>query len=187
MEAEKAWAYEPSEKRRVVEKFAILLKYGYGSLVNVHLLPLREPTAVVKGLHSLPFHKIERGYFLDIRTFASLEDLDTRRKAWLAAVCFSDAQHLCLPQTPQQTDELNQLYQTLPVLRRRAIEAHAEFLKLLLKPPIPSWGDLEAQNEIYPASCFTSHFEYKTKRKEWLQSLSLDFWPFLRQHTDKIQ
>jgi hypothetical protein len=176
VEAEKAWACEPSEKRRVVEKFAILLKYG--SLVNIHLLPLREPTAAVKGLHSLLFHEIERGYFFDIRTFASFEDLDTRRKAWLAAVGFSEAQHHTLPQTSQQTDELNQLYQTLPVLRRRAIEAHAKFLKLLLNPPIPSWGDLEAQTEIYPASCFTSHFEYKTKRKEWLQSLGLDFWPF---------
>jgi hypothetical protein len=138
-----------------------LLKYGS---LNIHLLPLREPTAAIKGLHSSPFHEIERGCFFDIRTFASFKDLDTRRKAWLAAVGFSEAQHCTLPPAPQQTDEVNLLYQSLPVLRR--------------KPPIPSWGDLEAQNEIYPASCFTSHFEYKTKRKEWLQSPSLDFWPF---------
>ena len=57
MEAEKAWAREPSEKRRIVKKFAILLKYG--SIVNIHLLPFREHTAAVKGLHSLPFHEIE--------------------------------------------------------------------------------------------------------------------------------
>ena len=116
-------------------------------------------------------------------TFAHLvalkiSNLDTRRKAWLAATGFSEAQHRALPRTPQQTYELNQLYQTLPVMRRRAIEADTKFLKLLLNPPIPSWVDLEAQTEIYPASCFTSHFEYKTKRKEWLQSLSLDFRPF---------
>jgi hypothetical protein len=111
-------------------------------------------------------------------TFASFEDLDTRRKAWLAEVSFPEVQHLTLPQTPQLTDELNQLYQTLPVLRRRAIEAHAKHMKLLPKALIPFWGDLEAQNEIYLESCFTSHFEYKTKRKEWLQSQSLDSWPF---------
>ena len=75
MKAEKAWACEPSEKHRVVEKFAILLKYG--SLVNIHLLPLREPTAAVKGLHSLPFYEIERGCFFDIRTFSSFEDLES--------------------------------------------------------------------------------------------------------------
>jgi hypothetical protein len=141
MEAEKAWACEPSEKRRVIEKFAILLKYG--SLVSIHLLPLRESTAAVTGLHSLPFHEIEQGYFFDIRTFDSFEDLDTRRKAWLAAVGSPEAQHRTLPRTPQQAEELNQLYQTLPVLRRRAIEAHAQFLKLLLKPPVPSWEILK--------------------------------------------
>jgi hypothetical protein len=64
MEAEKAWACEPSEKRRVIKEFAIFLKYG--SFINIHLLPLREPIAAVKGLHSLPFYEIERGYFLDI-------------------------------------------------------------------------------------------------------------------------
>jgi hypothetical protein len=63
-------------------------------------------------------------------------------------------------------------------MQRKTIFPHAKFLTLLLKPRVPSWGDLENKYEIYPASCFTSHAEYKAKRREWLRSLPLDSWPF---------
>jgi len=157
---EECWAKEPSEKRRAIEKVAIWHKYG--SFVNLHSIPLRERDVTLSS--SAPFHEIERNYFSNVRTFSSPDDIIKQRDDWLSRIGFCEAQKYPLPETPAHTQRLNELYASLHILQRKAIFSSAKYLKLLVKPPAPSWGDLEDKYAIYPASCFTSHAEYKSRR-----------------------
>lgn len=91
---------------------------------------------------------------------------------------FSEALPYPLPQTPHQSQMLNDVYLRLHLMERKRILAHAKFLKCFTKPTAASWLDLESKYEIYPASCFISHAAYKSRRRDWLRSLELDLWPF---------
>jgi len=157
---EDCWAKEHSEKRRVVEKVSIWHKYG--SFVNLHRIPLRERDVSLSS--SVPFHEIERHYFCNIRTFSGHDDVAKQRHDWVSKIGFCEAQKYPLLEPSTHTQQLDELYNSLHILQRKTIFSHAKYLKLLVKPPAPSWGELEDNYAIYPASCFTSHAEYKLRR-----------------------
>lgn len=134
----------------------------HGSFVNLHWIPLREKDISLAS--TVPFHDIERRYFCDVRTFTCHDDMIKQRNEWLNRIGFCQAQNYPLPETPAQSQLLNELYSNLHIFQRKAIFSHAKFLKLLARPPSPSWQEFENKYEIYPAAGFTCRAEYKSKR-----------------------
>lgn len=164
---------EPREKRRMVEKMAIYLKHKI--LVNIHTLPFRESTHLLRRVSQTPFHEIDHGYFR--QAYSGYDDLVAKRSIWLREIGFPEACNYPPPSSPDQIARLNGIYNSRSKLERKAIESEAGFLKLLANPINPSWATFERHFEIYPASCFTSQRAYLDKRREWLALLGLNFWP----------
>jgi len=172
---EEAWALQLPEKRQEIERKAIALKH------NIHLdnVPMRTAPSHLIGPPPLSFTQLESIYFnLAERNFDGVDDTNQKRRHWLAQLGLHDSIYQTMCQTATQTVAVETVYSDKTIPERRAIEAKAKYLKVMLTPVIPSWHGVEKAYEIYPRSAFARHSDYSEKRREWLQLLELDFKPF---------
>ncbi|PVH85651.1 hypothetical protein DL98DRAFT_650633 [Cadophora sp. DSE1049] len=170
-EVEDIWAGLPATKRHHVEMFA--LAYRYRAMVQA---PFRDVAAYALPL---PFMALEAQYFnLPERKLASYADTMRKRSAWLTDLGLVEPIYHALCSTQEQETALETAYTKLSVVKRRAIEAKAKYLKVMLNPPKPTFREFEELYSIHKKQDFARQSEHKTKRGEWIRAIGLDDPPF---------
>ena len=174
-EMEERWALETPERRQQIERKAIMLKHH----VDLEEIPLRAAPAHLIGPLPLTFAQLESLYFnIPERSFVDFVDLANKRTQWLAALNLNDSLYHEMCITPEQSVVVESIYSNKPIFERRAVEAKAKYLRVMLNPPVPSWQALEGAYEINPRTGFTLHKMYTEKRAEWLKLLGIYMKPF---------
>lgn len=170
-EVEDTWAGLPAQRRQHAETLA--LSYRYRAVVQA---PSRE---VPLDALPLPFTSLEAQYFnIPERKLVNNSDTMRKRSTWLRELGLLEPVYHALCSTSEQQVTLESAYSKLTVVKRRAIEAKAKFLKVKLKPPKPLFKDFEEQYFVHKKEDFSGKDDHKAKRGEWLRAIGLDDEPF---------
>lgn len=174
---EQRWALETPDKRREVEKKAILIKHHVA--LDEDDIPLRAAPLHLIGPLPISYAQLENDFFnIPERRFYDLKDFTGQRNQWLTYLGLFDSIYNTVDNSDAATAAIETIYELLPILDRRAIEAKARYLKMICNPPAVSWMAIETANELYPSTGFSKHAEYNDKRREWLKLLEMDHKPF---------
>ncbi|KAK0100258.1 hypothetical protein ONS96_007541 [Cadophora gregata f. sp. sojae] len=170
-EVEDTWAGIPATKRNHIEMLALASKYR--TMVQA---PCREVPAYALPLS---FMALEAQYFsIPERKLASDVDTIRKRSTWLTDLGLFAPIYYLLCSNHEQELFLENTYNKLSVVKRRAIEAKAKYLNVMLNPPKPLFKEFEEQYSIHKEEDFGRKPEHKTKRGDWLRAIGLDFEPF---------
>ncbi|KAK0126634.1 hypothetical protein ONS95_008220 [Cadophora gregata] len=170
-EVEDTWAGIPATKRNHIEMLALASKYR--TMVQA---PCREVPAYALPLS---FMALEAQYFsIPERKLASDVDTIRKRSTWLTDLGLFEPIYYLLCSNHEQELFLENTYNKLSVVKRRAIEAKAKYLNVMLNPPKPLFKEFEEQYSIHKEEDFGRKPEHKTKRGDWLRAIGLDFEPF---------
>lgn len=142
-------------------------------------IPLRTAPEHLVGPAPLTFAQLEQEYFnVPGRNFSDMNDINTKRQKWLADLGLEDSLFQKISQSSDHQIAVEMVYEDKPILERRAVEAKARYLKVMLVFTDIPCAEFEAKYEIYPRSAFHIHTHWGRKRTEWTKLLGLFYSPF---------
>ncbi|CZS94290.1 uncharacterized protein RAG0_04333 [Rhynchosporium agropyri] len=169
-EVEDTWAGLPASKRQIVEISALV--YKYKTKVSV---PCREVPADVLPLSFKSL--LDQYFFVPERKLSGFADTVHKKALWVTALGLMDFVYRGHSAKDQEVAML--YYSKLPVVRRRAIEVKAKYLKVQLNPPNPTFKVFEARHCVHKKEDSTSKAVHESQRKTWLQEIGLYEEPFI--------
>ncbi|KAF8846519.1 hypothetical protein BDZ45DRAFT_756016 [Acephala macrosclerotiorum] len=95
----------------------------------------------------LPFTVLESSYFnVPERKLTGYQDIMKKRTTWLEDLNLYDPMYHNLCSSPAQEQAVEDLYTSSHnVIERRAIQAKAAYLRVMLNPPCLRWVEFEAK------------------------------------------
>ncbi|KUJ22802.1 uncharacterized protein LY89DRAFT_310956 [Mollisia scopiformis] len=148
-EVEDAWAQIPPHLRKYVERQAVMFKYK--TTIKLDSIPLRH---VPPEVLPLPISVLAMQFFNALGcNLNDVRNTMNKRRAWLKDLNLHGPLYSSLCVYLPETKAVDQLHcNSYSVIERRAIQAKAAYLRVMLNPPKPSWVDFESKYSSSPRS-----------------------------------
>ncbi|XMA14288.1 hypothetical protein WAI453_007079 [Rhynchosporium graminicola] len=169
-EVEDTWAGLPASKRQIVEISALVYKYKTKVSVPCREVPVDVLPLSFKSL-------LDQYFFVPERNLSGFADTVHKKALWVTALGLMDCVYRGHSAKDQEVAML--YYSKLPVVRRRAIEFKAKYLKVQHNPPYPTFKVFEARHCVHKKEDSTSKAVHESQRKTWLQEIGLYEEPFI--------